>query len=414
MSSPGSLGHEASATADKISPRFVYPTLNLSRSEFRLLYLYPGQYEDGIKVHLKTFTLPALPFSFKDEAHFTQLSEVYDALSTALDQRIAFQSAQLLRWQRLHDELEELFRDRLLSRLESDGHFKSCPATYSFEIPKDDQGDAMRKLHGMRESFFILVEEYQRTTSHPFETAEFQNLIGCLTNHRRVFKIMPDYEAVSYFCGDQTITVPIVLNNTSVEVPATAAHALRGLRHKGEMRILWLDALCIDQCNDTERAHQVLQLAKIYACATRTLAWLGDEDETLTGSFSSCFESLQQSANPRPLVKPLPEGVELISRHQGTSIYHVPVSADAPSLDPSLVRTLDAATSAIVALLAKYLKRPWFSRLWMYQEVLLAQECVCCVGSYEIEWSWVQRAFRSTSKVPHKPSVVSESGFSAP
>jgi hypothetical protein len=31
-----------------------------------------------------------------------------------------------------------------------------------------------------------------------------------------------------------------------VDVPATAAHALRGLRNKDGMRILWIDALCID------------------------------------------------------------------------------------------------------------------------------------------------------------------------
>jgi hypothetical protein len=55
------------------------------------------------------------------------------------------------------------------------------------------------------------------------------------------------------------------------------------------------------------------------------------------------------------------------------------------------------------------LKRPWFNRLWMYQEVLLAQECVCCIGPYELKWSYVQQAFNS-SKWPNESSNIDELG----
>ena len=243
-------------------------------------------------------------------------------------------------------------------------------------------------------------------------TAEFQALIGSLRSTRnRDLTLALDYEAVSYFCGDQRPKTKIVLNGCSVDVPATAAHALRGLRSKDEWRILWIDALCVDQGNDTERAHQVLQLAKVYASATRTLVWLGDEDESLTESFASCLEGFRQSELSQPTGGPLPKGAELISRHQGTSLYSVPLSLDASS---SIARAHENAVSGIVALLSKYLRRPWFNRLWMYQEVLLAQQCVCCVGVYELEWSYAQRAFHYTRDMPHETSDVGEFGSFAP
>lgn len=205
--------------------------------------MYPGLDNDKIKVHLRTHFLPALPSSFNDEAHFTLLDEVYEALSTAVDQRTQIEFAELLRWQRLHDELEELFVNRIVAELDRRGSLKLNPKGRS-EIPADD---AANKLHKMRKSFVTLVEEYQKTISSPSKTAEFQALIGDFRSNRSPsFSTPPSYEAVSYCCGNQRPKTRIVLNDCSVDVPATAAHALRGLRNKDGMRILWIDALCID------------------------------------------------------------------------------------------------------------------------------------------------------------------------
>ncbi|KAH7094885.1 heterokaryon incompatibility protein-domain-containing protein [Paraphoma chrysanthemicola] len=43
-----------------------------------------------------------------------------------------------------------------------------------------------------------------------------------------------------------------------------------------QSRLLWIDALCIDQQNVFERNHQVQQMGAIYKNATQVLAWLGD------------------------------------------------------------------------------------------------------------------------------------------
>jgi hypothetical protein len=392
---------------DQTPQRVVYPALDLSKSQFRLLFLHSGLYEDEIKAQLLTVDLPALPLSFEDEAHFTLLDEVYEALSIAVSQDSGIRLAEILRWQRLHDELDELYMNRSLAELQRCGKFDPYCAPKNIEIQADD---ATRTLRKRKDSFISLVEEYQRTSSYPLKTADFQASISHLQSEwHHHSRFAPDYEAVSYFCGNQTIKVQIVMNDNSVSVPANAAHALRGLRSKDKMRMLWIDALCIDQGNDIERAHQVLQLAKIYSSATRTLAWLGEEDETLAESFSTCFDRLRHAGYHE--LSHMPKGAKLISRHQGVEVFSVPAPKDQP---PSFVHAQNDAVSAIVLLLAKYLTRPWFNRLWMYQEVLLAQECVCCVGAYELAWSYVQRALLSLSRVPLETSNVGEFGLAAP
>jgi hypothetical protein len=406
-------GSDPATLADRTPEPFVWPPLDLSKSQFRLLELHPRQYGGEINVEIDSVDLPALPLSFKDEEHLAQLNEVYQALSAAVEERSEIQYAELLRWQRLHNELRELYENRLVRMFLNDPHveYRQIPA---------DSDPALNKCRKMKDSFIALAEEYQKVVPRPFETHKFQAWIGNIDLMRkRHIRLPPDYEAISYFCGNQTEKVQIVLNDASVDVPATAAHALRGLRYEDRSRILWIDALCIDQGNTAERAHQVLQLSKIYSCATRTLVWLGEEDDTLTESFSTSLGRLQRTAPAMPSNSSLPKDAKLMFRHQGTSAYvfDLPTSTiELPYGFDYRPRETEEALTALVALLSKYLKRPWFSRLWMYQEVLLAQECVCCIGSYELEWSHVQRAFESTSYVPGMPmpTNVGEFGRFAP
>lgn len=43
--------------------------------------------------------------------------------------------------------------------------------------------------------------------------------------------------------------------------------------------VLWVDALCIDQGNDGEKAVQVGMMGEIYRDARRVRAWIGKRDE---------------------------------------------------------------------------------------------------------------------------------------
>ncbi|KAG4435168.1 hypothetical protein IFR05_009337 [Cadophora sp. M221] len=117
----------------------------------------------------------------------------------------------------------------------------------------------------------------------------------------------PVYEALSYTWGSATHTdVALVCEETdrhgkrksrrhldetmdestpvsSLGIAHNLAVALRHLRYPDRERILWADAICINQTDDAERSREVLQMGSIYRNAQQVVVWLGpsEDDSTL-------------------------------------------------------------------------------------------------------------------------------------
>jgi hypothetical protein len=103
------------------------------------------------------------------------------------------------------------------------------------------------------------------------------------------------YEALSYAWGDPTerqrIYVQDVQHQASIsdvllylDVTTNLYAALQRLRDNIFPRLMWVDALCIDQENLQERATQVQFMVKIYLYATRVIVWLGAEADDSTSA----------------------------------------------------------------------------------------------------------------------------------
>lgn len=50
---------------------------------------------------------------------------------------------------------------------------------------------------------------------------------------------------------------------------------------------LWVDAVCINQCDDEERYQQVARMADIYSSAAKVVIWLGPEADNSTAAIES-------------------------------------------------------------------------------------------------------------------------------
>jgi hypothetical protein len=83
------------------------------------------------------------------------------------------------------------------------------------------------------------------------------------------------YEALSYTWGDLELSSTVELNGCLMGVTWNLWTALQHLRMTDRDRVLWVDALCIDQTNLAERGHQVAQMGDIYRRADRVIIWLG-------------------------------------------------------------------------------------------------------------------------------------------
>lgn len=117
-----------------------------------------------------------------------------------------------------------------------------------------------------------------------------EGVIHCKLNHRTLDNDLY-YEALSYTWGDPNPKTTIYINGSNtLGVTRNCYQALFHLRQRYHPRILWIDAICIDQreneSSTQERNHQVKFMSDIYAKAETVLIWLGcaehDSLRTLT------------------------------------------------------------------------------------------------------------------------------------
>jgi len=102
------------------------------------------------------------------------------------------------------------------------------------------------------------------------------NRIHCELFGSELPKDVGDYAALSYTWGSERKLCEIIINEMEMIVTKNAYLALRDLRYPDKDRILWIDALCIDQQNKEEQAKQVQQMGSIYSKAERVIIWLGE------------------------------------------------------------------------------------------------------------------------------------------
>ncbi|KAK2754755.1 ankyrin repeat and sam domain containing protein 6 [Colletotrichum kahawae] len=100
------------------------------------------------------------------------------------------------------------------------------------------------------------------------------------------------YEALSYVWGSSDLTHRIEVNGKELSITANLHVALSHLRLIDADRVLWVDAVCIDQNNHKERGHQVQQMGDIYHQARQVVVWLG-EATSETDAFMTVLQKLR-------------------------------------------------------------------------------------------------------------------------
>jgi Heterokaryon incompatibility protein (HET) len=88
-----------------------------------------------------------------------------------------------------------------------------------------------------------------------------------------LIKTVP-YIALSYCWGDPSVTLPILLNGCSFQVTVNLHSFLQHFRQSRTVSVLWIDAICINQGDATERSSMVRRMKSIYEYAKHVLIWL--------------------------------------------------------------------------------------------------------------------------------------------
>jgi hypothetical protein len=233
------------------------------------------------------------------------------------------------------------------------------------------------------------------------------------------------YEALSYVWGSQNVTRPIFLNRKEFRVTFNLEGALRNLREQfkndDNAKVFWIDALCINQKDTEERTNQVQLMGDIYRRCEQVIVYLGDRldgrhrpeqpsvairlnryetipDNMCDGDADldivNIFNLLQDLAQDKHLI-----GIPAFSKQHYPSEPHTNTKSranydESSKLFESLRRMMQPPFT------------PWWSRVWVIQEVTVAPKVLLMYGTCSAPWKMVYGA--ALSYISHSGSCCSE------
>jgi hypothetical protein len=194
------------------------------------------------------------------------------------------------------------------------------------------------------------------------------------------------YECLSYTWGSAAegqkkvyIWQKSPANNSDVDnlqflyVRINVLTALKYIRLPDAPRTIWVDAICIDQQNITEKGREVARMGQIYNNASQVLVWLGPEDESTPMALE--------------MIERLSAGVVLTWDHRNCNTI---TGSEAEVVQHGPEKSNFTPHHWIS--LSKLIQRPWFRRLWIRQEVQLASKVLVRYGYAEIDWGNIEKA----------------------
>jgi hypothetical protein len=161
--------------------------------------------------------------------------------------------------------------------------------------------------------------------------------VSCELGIRSLYKC-PKYIALSYSWGEHGSTRPVLLDGRIIQVTTSLEVALQELIARG-VTIVWVDALCIDQGNDYEKVYQLRHMGTIFSKAKKVIAWLGPAAE----DSDNAMQALET------------------------------------------IREFDDAGRHDAAIL-QLLKRPYWVRVWIIQELAKASRAEVWCGKRMLSW----------------------------
>lgn len=188
------------------------------------------------------------------------------------------------------------------------------------------------------------------------------------------------FEALSYTWGTEQSCDKLTIDGIAMSMKSNLETFLRHRRWPDRVVPLWIDALCINQEDDEEKNHQIPIMNVIYAAAKDVTIWLGaaDADSDLA------MRCLNHLGNGSPYEK-----LPALSRHGLEAVQ-------------------------------RFLSRPWWSRVWIIQEVVMGglgdklSHVIAMCGEEDIAWStlviaaarfWAYRAERR-QYFPNLPAIL--------
>lgn len=211
------------------------------------------------------------------------------------------------------------------------------------------------------------------------------NVPNCRSVVVRLDETLPDYEALSYTWEakdnepkEALYDQYILLDGGLHYVRPNLSDALHALR-QSESRLIWVDNLCIDQDNKSEKEQQIGMMAEIYQRAVRVIVWLGDTANIYRGD-NFCVDNapvfhsflVETATNEGCFIPPEETRTTRGSRNTDHRM--------------SLISSVDFEA------LYYWTNSRYWRRVWVVQELVFAKALTVQLGTISLEWDLLRRA----------------------
>ncbi|KAE9378931.1 HET-domain-containing protein [Stipitochalara longipes BDJ] len=184
---------------------------------------------------------------------------------------------------------------------------------------------------------------------------------------------LPSYRALSYTWGAASDPLhSVLINGQDFKVKENLWQALVHLQPKRGALLIWIDAICINQEDTRERNEQVRMMRTVYQTAEEVFVWLGLEEE-------DSYRAMQFLQNMDRCAGEYSLTLELFKA-------------------PDIGENLEA--------LATLYDRDYWYRVWIVQEMVLANHIWVHCGNAFVSWSAFEKAWKFICRTSPRSEIA--------
>ena len=188
-----------------------------------------------------------------------------------------------------------------------------------------------------------------------------------------------EYYALSYAAGNLQDLTPITLGGVVFNVYSSIAEAIRRLRLSSITLQLWIDQICINQSNGTEKNMQVSKMKDIYRKANEVLIWLGNSHDNNETSIKSHLEFIGHQYFFLRYFEHFPvDEMDSLDKERA-KLKAFLATLQSPRLQQ--ISSMMKPQSVALRDLLEWSSLSWFRRCWTLQEVAVAYKATFIYGS---------------------------------
>jgi hypothetical protein len=221
--------------------------------------------------------------------------------------------------------------------------------------------------------FSLKPGQIRLLTIHP--CPDFKAKVGCsLSVHEPTDR---PYKTLSYVWGGQKdqLFPTILLEGVEFKVTVNLESAMWYIRDPSKDVVIWIDAICIDQMNDDEKTEQVKRMSEIYEGSVETIVWLNIDECPQAAKFLQHWAKRFVEVNGN-------EKQVWASWYRGSGKRSVAnLLQDIQRFDGPFSMLGPENWEAVKSLIT----RPWWQRLWVFQEAVLPKSLCFQCGSMRID-----------------------------